>query len=163
MGAVRDKIYEGPKDVGAFFEKVYDETKRKYKFKLVGGHGLIVIGFEDGKVDDIMDENHLDLSDIGLLNPVKDQGKAENCYAQVACLTAEYEYKKETGQDFVSSAQDVHENLIESEAQDANGRSIKDAFIWMKYNVCVSQDSCPYRTTWQRLDNPPPREVIFSL
>jgi C1A family cysteine protease len=110
-----------------------------------------------------MDENHLDLSETGLLNPVKDQGKAGNCYAQVACLTAEYEYKKETGQDFVSSAQDVHENLIESEAQDANGRSIKDAFIWMKYNGCVSQDSCPSRVTWQRLDNPPPREVIFSL
>jgi C1A family cysteine protease len=47
-----DKIYEGgPKDVGAFFEKVYDEAKRKYKYKLVGGHGLVVIGFGDDKVD----------------------------------------------------------------------------------------------------------------
>jgi hypothetical protein len=46
-----DEIYEGPKDVGAFFEKVYDEVKRKYKYKLVGGHGLVVAGFGDGKVD----------------------------------------------------------------------------------------------------------------
>ncbi|KAK2438183.1 protein BREAST CANCER SUSCEPTIBILITY protein [Trifolium repens] len=86
----------------------------------------------------IMDENYLDLSETGLLNPVKDQGKTGNCYAQVACLTAEYEYKKETGQDFVSSAQDVHENLIESEAQDEVQRLRKSRLMSLQSNMTAS-------------------------
>jgi KDEL-tailed cysteine endopeptidase len=107
-----------------------------------------------------MNQNIIDLRETGLLNPVKNQGQAGNCYAHALCLAVEFEYRKETGQDFVASAQDIHENLVESEEEDEEGKTLKDAFNWIKSNGCVSQNSCPYRATWRRLENPPPRQVI---
>jgi hypothetical protein len=50
MSAVRDEIYEGPRDKLAFFKREYDVRQQKYKLKYTGGHALVVIGYGEGRV-----------------------------------------------------------------------------------------------------------------
>ncbi|MCI10165.1 cathepsin 7-like, partial [Trifolium medium] len=57
----------------------------------------------------------------------------------------------------VLSPQDIYQSLVKSREEDEVGKSLQNAFAWMKYGGCVSEESCPYRETWQPLDDPPQR------
>lgn len=89
--------------------------------------------------------NSVDLRVTGYLGPVRNQGRAANCYLFPPIVAIESLYHKETGQELELSIRDCFDNLVKNEDQKRKGKSIVDVFSWLIANGCVSEASWPYR------------------
>jgi C1A family cysteine protease len=88
---------------------------------------------------------HLDLRQITHINAVRNQRRAGYYYAFVVCTAVEHLYEKGKGQRVILSVQDVHENLVHSDSEDYDGRTILDVLWFMKHHGCVRERSNPFQ------------------
>lgn len=75
----------------------------------------------------------------------------------------EFLYHKQRGVNprILLSPQDIWDNLVQNEEQNHDGRTLTDAYNWMRNHGCVLEESWPYRGVL----GPPPqnRQVHFSI
>jgi C1A family cysteine protease len=88
---------------------------------------------------------HLDLRQITHINAVRNQRRAGCCYAFAVCTAVEHLYEKEKGQRVILSVQDVDENLVRSDCEDYDGRTILDVSWFMKHHGCARERLNPFQ------------------
>ncbi|XP_058767183.1 uncharacterized protein LOC131640549 [Vicia villosa] len=95
---------------------------------------------------EIQDQDSCNWSNSNSLNPIAQQKDGACCFAFAICGVIEFLHciEKNVQERILLSPQDIYDNLVKSENENAKGFTIPHVIEWVRVNGCVLESSCPY-------------------